>query len=78
MLSLDKKVVAQPVAKPEIKTIPKDNPNYTYHVIRPGDTLWDIAKMYDGLTVTELKRLNQGVNYKKLKPGDKLVVSGKS
>lgn len=78
VLYLDKKVEAQPVARPVEKVVPKDNPNYSYHVIRPGDTLWDIANMYDGLTVTELKRLNQGVNYKKLKPGDKLVVANKS
>ncbi len=74
----DKKVTSQPVAKTEVKVVQKDNPNYKYHVIKSGDTLWDIAKMYDGLTVTELKNLNRGVNYKKLKPGDKLIVASKS
>jgi membrane-bound lytic murein transglycosylase D len=78
VLYLDKKVDNQPQAKPQIKVVDKDNPNYKYHVIKPGDTLWDIANMYDGLTVSELKRMNQGVNYKKLKPGDKLVVSANS
>ena len=78
VLYLDKKIDNQVDAKPEVKVVQKDNPAYKYHVIKPGDTLWDIAKLYDGLTVTELKRLNQGVNYKKLKPGDKLIVSPNS
>ena len=78
VLYLNKKIDTQVDAKPEVKVVAKDNPAYKYHVIRPGDTLWDIAKLYDGLTVTELKRLNQGVNYKKLKPGDKLIVSANS
>jgi len=78
ILYLDKRIESQLAAQPEIKIVHKDNPGYKYHVIKPGDTLWDIANMYDGLTVSELKRLNQGVNYKRLKPGDKLVVSANS
>lgn len=65
------------VTKKEVK--PKEmNIDYKYHIIKPGDTLWDIAKMYEGVTVSDLKKLNQGLNHNKLKPGDKIIVSGKS
>ena len=80
VIFLDRKVEQQPVtvAPQTTKVVSRDNPNYKYHVIKPGDTLWDIAKLYDGLTVTELKKLNSGLNYKKLKPGDKIIVSKNS
>jgi membrane-bound lytic murein transglycosylase D len=50
---------------------------YVYHTIRKGDTLWDIAKLYDGVTVDQIKKLNKIRNSKKLKPGQKIKVSSK-
>ena len=38
-----------------------------------GDTLWDIAKRYPGVSVDDLKRLNDG--QLELKPGDRIKVS---
>jgi len=52
-------------------TKPKEEP--TYYVIERGDTLWGIAKRYK-TTVDKLKRLNPGVDPKKLKPGDKIKI----
>lgn len=46
----------------------------TYHVVQKGDTLWSICRKYDGLTVTELKKLNN-LNTGSLKPGQKLIVN---
>lgn len=48
---------------------------YLYHVIRKGDTLWDIAKEYDGVTVDQIKRLNNITNSKRLKPGQKIKIA---
>lgn len=48
--------------------------NYRYHTIQNGDTLWDIAKKYQGVTVNELKRLNNGLNFNRLKPGQKIKI----
>lgn len=48
---------------------------YLYHVVRSGDTLWDIAKEYDGVTVDKIKSLNNIKNSKRLKPGQKLKVA---
>ena len=47
--------------------------SFIYHVVQPGDTLWDIAKRYPGVSVDDLKRLNAG--QLDLKPGDRIKVS---
>ena len=52
------------------------DPSARYHTIRPGDTLWDIAKLYDGVSVTQIKTWNSHLNFKRLKPGQKVRVSG--
>jgi membrane-bound lytic murein transglycosylase D len=44
-----------------------------YHIVQPGDTLWDIVKAYDNLTVEKLKTINN-LKTNKIKPGQKLVV----
>ncbi len=46
---------------------------YTYYTIRKGDTLWDIAKK-EGVSVSEIKRLNQDLNDKRLKTGQKIRI----
>ena len=51
--------------------------SYVYHTVRKGDTLWDIAKLYDGVTVDQIKSLNNIRNSKRLKPGQKLKVAYK-
>jgi membrane-bound lytic murein transglycosylase D len=43
------------------------------HVVKYGDTLWDIARKYEGLTIAKIKALNQMVN-SKIKPGQKLII----
>ncbi|MEZ5083195.1 MAG: LysM peptidoglycan-binding domain-containing protein, partial [Bacteroidales bacterium] len=50
---------------------------YVYHIVRSGDTLWDIAKLYDGVTVEQIKQLNNISNSKRLKLGQKLKVKHK-
>jgi membrane-bound lytic murein transglycosylase D len=47
---------------------------YIYHVIQPGDTLWDIAQKYPGVTVEQIKRLNSGLNSQHLYPGKKIKI----
>jgi membrane-bound lytic murein transglycosylase D len=73
-----KLIVYAPTKKPaktaSTKTTSKNGNNYVYHTIRKGDTLWDIAKLYEGVTVDEIRKLNHINNSKRLKPGDKLKV----
>lgn len=49
-------------------------PNHPeFHVVQPGDTLWDISKMFNGLSIERIKQLN-GLNNDKIKPGQKLKI----
>ncbi len=70
--SVTKKEVAK---KPEPRKEQAENAKYRYHTIQSGDTLWDIAKLYDGVSIKQLKQLNQISNYKKLKPGTRIRIS---
>ncbi len=47
---------------------------YIYHTVAPGDTLFNIAQRYQGVSVAELKTLNNIHNIRSLKPGMKLKV----
>jgi membrane-bound lytic murein transglycosylase D len=54
---------ASPVAIPGSKT----------YVVQEGDTLWDIAHKFDGLTVERIKTLNNITN-NKIHAGQKLII----
>ena len=43
------------------------------YVVQPGDTLWDISKKFNGLTIEKIKSLNK-LNNSKIQPGQKLIV----
>jgi len=51
------------------------NGKYMYHIVQKGDTLWDIAKEYDGVTVEQIKRLNKIRNTHHLQPGQKIRIA---
>ena len=44
---------------------------YIYHLVQPGDTLWNIAKRYEGVTVEQIKDINKLRNAH-IKPGTRL------
>jgi membrane-bound lytic murein transglycosylase D len=44
-----------------------------YHRVQDGDTLWNIAQRYDGLTIDRLKKMNN-IRGSALRPGQKLIV----
>jgi len=43
------------------------------HIVQPGDTLWDIARMYKDMNIEKLKKMNN-LKSSKIKPGQKLIV----
>lgn len=69
------KSTSKPKPKPPKETV--TDGNYVYHIVREGDTLWDIANEYPGITVDQIIALNKEVNTKNLKPGQKIRISVK-
>lgn len=51
----------------------KDLQGRTTYIVQPGDTLWDISKKFNGLTIEKIKALNK-LNDTKIQPGQKLLV----
>lgn len=43
------------------------------YTVQPGDTLWDISRKFNGLTIEKIKTLNKLSN-SKIQPGQKLIV----
>ena len=41
--------------------------------VQPGDTLWDISRKYDGLSIEKIKKLNN-LKSNNIKPGQKLII----
>ena len=43
------------------------------YLVQPGDTLWDISRKYEGLSIEKIKKLNN-LKSNTIKPGQKLVI----
>ena len=52
--------------------------DYITYTVRSGDTIWDIVKMFDNVTTTDVLNLNNISNPDKLKVGQKLKIKKKS
>jgi membrane-bound lytic murein transglycosylase D len=48
-------------------------PNSKTYIVQPGDTLWEISKKFEGLTIEKIKSMNRLGNTK-LQPGQKLII----
>lgn len=62
-------------AHKKAETLAKSKKHYKprYHRVQDGDTLWNIAQRYDGLTIDRLKKMNN-IRGNALRPGQKLIV----
>ena len=56
-----------------VQVLPVKKPKYVYHLVQPGDTLWNIAKRYNGVTIEMIKNINN-LRSSELKVGTKLKV----
>lgn len=57
-------------SSPVVTTSIRGTKTYT---VQPGDTLWDISKKFEGLTIEKIKNLNK-LNSTKIQPGQKLII----
>jgi membrane-bound lytic murein transglycosylase D len=51
---------------------------YITHTVRDGDTIWDIVKLYDNVSATEVLTLNNISDPQKIQVGQKLKIKKKS
>ncbi len=65
-----------PAVKPSngSKTSGSSQNKYTWYTIQPGDNLWDIANKFDGVTVAQIKSLNNITNANHLKAGQRIRI----
>lgn len=59
-------------AKPAVTTTTDLQGRITY-IVQPGDTLWEISRKFNGMTIEKIKALNKLSNTK-IQPGQKLIV----
>lgn len=55
------------------KAINQPLPDSKVHIVQPGDTLWDISRMYKGLSIGKIKELNL-MKGSSIKPGMRLKI----
>jgi membrane-bound lytic murein transglycosylase D len=65
--------VASSKEKEKPATAPTPIPGSKTYVVQEGDTLWDIARKFEGLTVERIKTLNNITN-NKIHAGQKLII----
>ena len=51
---------------------------YVVYTVRYGDTIWDIVKLYDNVTSTQILSLNNISDPGKIQVGQKLKIKKKS
>jgi membrane-bound lytic murein transglycosylase D len=61
-------------AKPSSKASPSRAAMKKVHLVQPGDTLYNISRRYEGVTVEQLRKLNN-LKSDAVKPGQQLIVS---
>jgi membrane-bound lytic murein transglycosylase D len=62
------------VNSPQAATTSSDN-KIIYYTVKKGDTLWDIAQQYSGVSVQDIQKLNNLKSSSRLQPGQKLKIA---
>ncbi len=70
-LSIGKKLVL--FIKEDFKIAEQKNIKNHIYIVKEGDTLWDIAKKHEGISVAEIIQHNR-LSSNKLKPGEKIIL----
>tara|TARA_B100000427_G_scaffold240779_1_gene203725 strand:- start:1145 stop:2443 length:1299 start_codon:yes stop_codon:yes gene_type:complete len=61
------------VKKTQNDIVHKSNITKNEYIVQPGDTLWEIAKKHNGVSVWKIKSLNN-LESDKIKPGTKIIL----
>lgn len=69
LIRVNQKLYVKPPSNTESTT------SHQYYTVRAGDTLWEIAQRFPGVSVTDLKRWNNITNTRKIYKGQKLRVT---
>lgn len=62
------------VENPGQKSSPSNKGNVVYYKVKAGDTLIEIAKKFEGVTVEQLKRMNKIYDSKRLRAGQRIKI----
>lgn len=73
-----KSVTSAPAVTQRPAATSASDASFEYYTVRNGDTVWDIAKKFDGVTATEILALNGLGNNGKIQVGQKLKIRKKS
>ncbi len=57
----------------KVKPAPNKKSSFIYHVVQPGDTLWNIAQRYQA-NVDQIKKVNRISNSRSLKSGTRIKI----
>jgi membrane-bound lytic murein transglycosylase D len=73
------KMIGKPVSsEPSKPAAPiKDSGNYVMYTVKYGDNLWEIAKKFQGVSYTDLMKLNNLSENDKIKPGQQIKIKPK-
>ncbi|MDR0969190.1 MAG: LysM peptidoglycan-binding domain-containing protein [Lentimicrobiaceae bacterium] len=63
------------VYPPATETAQSGKTGTTIYTVKSGDTLWDIARKFDGVTVDQIKKWNNLNSKSTIKPGQKLKIA---
>lgn len=63
--------ISTPVSSSPVSS---DSGDYVYYTVKSGDTLWDISRLYPGVSDTDIIRLNGFSNGNSIKPGQKIKI----
>lgn len=66
-------IVVREQTTPVKSSPPQPSASNKVHVVQPGDSLWEISRKYEGLTIERIKELNN-LKSNKIKPGQKLII----
>lgn len=63
---------------PQVSSSAVTSGDYEFYTVRTGDTVWDIAKKFDGVSATDILKLNNISDASRIMVGQKLRIRKKS